>query len=239
MANGRKAFTLIELLVVIAIIAILAAILFPLYTSTKAKALQTTCSSNIRQLCLALLAYADDWQGTLPGLNAFGQVDAPDAVDRGPVWKYVKSRGVLVCPERIWRRQPGQPTVVHKLAFTYSMNGFMTIAEEDRAGADYKGAKLNKSKNAARTVLLVDENCDEAKNEGKFIVNDALFIWEDRTGDRHPGSEHLTTINGVRYLCSGVAPVGCLDTHIKIVPGLIKWNHDKAKAAEGKDIFYH
>ncbi|MGC8862290.1 MAG: prepilin-type N-terminal cleavage/methylation domain-containing protein [Armatimonadota bacterium] len=226
MARRDRAFTLIELLVVIAIIAILAAVLFPVFSSAKAKSLQTRCCNNIRQLCMALLAYADDWQGTLPGLNAFGDVYNPNAKDRGPVWKYVRSREVLVCPERIWTRQLGQPSVTHKLAFTYTINGYMTIAERDRAAADRQGERLSKSRNPGKTILLVDENCDESKNEGKYIVNDALFIWEDRTGDRHPGSEHLTTINGARYLCSGVAPVGYLDTHIGIVPGLIKWNND-------------
>jgi hypothetical protein len=110
----------------------------------------------------------------------------------------------------------------------------MTISERDRAAADYEGEKLSKSKNADKTVLLVDENCDETKNEGSYVVNDALFIWEDRTGDRHPGAEHLTTINGSRYLCSGVAPVGYLDSHIGVVPGLIKWQSE-----EGLAIFHH
>jgi prepilin-type N-terminal cleavage/methylation domain-containing protein len=232
----RKAFTLIELLVVIAIIAILAAILFPLYSSTKAKALQSTCASNIRQIVMALLSYSDDWEGTLPGLNGFGDlVDAGSgAPRRGPLWRYVKSKGVFACPAQIWRRNPAKPTEPHKFNFTYSINGYMTISERDRPGADYEGEKVSKSKNAARTVLLVDENCDEKRNEGAYVVNDALFIWEDRTGDRHPGSEHLTTINGARYLCSGVAPIGYLDSHTGALPGLIKW-----QSAQGTAIFHH
>ncbi|MCX8053695.1 MAG: prepilin-type N-terminal cleavage/methylation domain-containing protein [Armatimonadetes bacterium] len=216
----RKAFTLIELLVVIAIIAILAAILFPVLTSAKARSLQTKCANNLRQLCVAMLAYADDWDGTLPGLNAFGQYNDPNAADRGPVFKYVRSRAVLVCPEKIWTKTSGK----QKLAFTYTINGYMTIAERDRGAADRCGEKLSKSKNPSRTILLVDENCDETKNECKYIVNDALFIWEDRTGDRHPGPERVTTINGIRYVYQGVAPVCYLDTHIGILPGLLKWN---------------
>ena len=53
----RKGFTLIELLVVIAIIAILAAILFPVFAKAREKARQTTCTSNLKQLSLAMLQY--------------------------------------------------------------------------------------------------------------------------------------------------------------------------------------
>lgn len=64
--QARKGFTLIELLVVIAIIAILAAILFPVFAQARAKARQTTCLSNIKQITLATLMYADDYDGFDP-----------------------------------------------------------------------------------------------------------------------------------------------------------------------------
>ena len=61
-----NAFTLIELLVVIAIIAVLAAILFPVFAQAREKARQTTCLSNTKQLTLAVLMYAQDYEETLP-----------------------------------------------------------------------------------------------------------------------------------------------------------------------------
>src|SRR5438132_6104464 len=63
---ARPAFTLIELLVVIAIIAILAAILFPVFAQAREKARQATCLSNLKQIGLGVLMYAQDYDETMP-----------------------------------------------------------------------------------------------------------------------------------------------------------------------------
>src|SRR5580698_6874863 len=65
-SRPRAGFTLIELLVVIAIIAILAAILFPVFAQVREKARQTACSSNMKQLALAFIAYSTDYDGGFP-----------------------------------------------------------------------------------------------------------------------------------------------------------------------------
>ena len=102
--NLRKAFTLIELLVVIAIIAILAAVLFPVFQSAREKARESACVSNLKQIGLAYVQYAQDYDETTPyscyvgsggcggyGLNAgtsLGWCLAP----------YTKSTQVWHCP---------------------------------------------------------------------------------------------------------------------------------------------
>ena len=94
----RHGFTLIELLVVIAIIAILAAILFPVFARAREKARQSSCLSNIKQLGIAVQMYCQDYDEMLPKYDLGPAV--PSTVDSW--WEvlqpYVKNTQILVCP---------------------------------------------------------------------------------------------------------------------------------------------
>jgi prepilin-type N-terminal cleavage/methylation domain-containing protein/prepilin-type processing-associated H-X9-DG protein len=91
----RRGFTLIELLVVIAIIAILAAILFPVFAQAREKARQASCQSNEKQMGLAILQYTQDNDEMYPqGTDALWQNSWPLTVQ-----PYVKSYGVFRCPD--------------------------------------------------------------------------------------------------------------------------------------------
>ncbi len=96
----RHGFTLIELLVVIAIIAILAAILFPVFARAREKARQTSCLSNVKQIGLGILMYAQDYDERLPGTyQKDGQAgDWPLHKWAASVVPYVKNSQIFVCP---------------------------------------------------------------------------------------------------------------------------------------------
>src|SRR6476619_7261623 len=69
--SKSKGFTLIELLVVIAIIALLAAILFPVFARARENARKSSCANNLKQLALGFLQYTQDYDETLPGLGGY------------------------------------------------------------------------------------------------------------------------------------------------------------------------
>lgn len=89
----RRGFTLIELLVVIAIIAILAAILFPVFARAREKARQTSCLSNLKQLGLGMVMYAQDYDETFPRMAFGGYLDAPPAPE-DPTWNLRTQNGL-------------------------------------------------------------------------------------------------------------------------------------------------
>src|SRR5450759_2619705 len=96
MHSKRTGFTLIELLVVIAIIAILAAILFPVFARARAKAQQTVCLSNLKQIGLAFMMYASDWKQKLPGHRACGSAYTdPDTLVVTPAVPYADPFGTF------------------------------------------------------------------------------------------------------------------------------------------------
>jgi prepilin-type N-terminal cleavage/methylation domain-containing protein/prepilin-type processing-associated H-X9-DG protein len=98
--GARRGFTLIELLVVIAIIAILAAILFPVFAKAREKARAITCTSNLKQIGLGFAQYLQDYDETYPnGTNN----NAPNVQDISgwavQINPYLKSKGVMTCPD--------------------------------------------------------------------------------------------------------------------------------------------
>jgi prepilin-type N-terminal cleavage/methylation domain-containing protein/prepilin-type processing-associated H-X9-DG protein len=96
MFGRKKGFTLIELLVVIAIIAILAAILFPVFARAREKARTATCHSNLKQMATAMLMYVQDYDERFPAAAACGAT-CPPPWDLS-IYPYIKNYQVFMCP---------------------------------------------------------------------------------------------------------------------------------------------
>ena len=113
----RRGFTLIELLVVIAIIAILAAILFPVFARAREKARQTSCLSNLKQIQLANLMYAQDYRETLVGEYSYAPHPTVLFWWFDLLYPYMMNYQIVECPSGGFaygyndRRPPGTPQI--------------------------------------------------------------------------------------------------------------------------------
>jgi len=128
----RKGFTLIELLVVIAIIAILAAILFPVFARAREKARQTSCLSNVKEIVLGVLMYVQDNDERFPRerysadaiawYNTGAYVETKYGNYQPLVYPYVKNKQVFMCPSSV-RSDPAE-----QFAYNYAMNSSLSAS---------------------------------------------------------------------------------------------------------------
>jgi len=144
--KSRQGFTLIELLVVIAIIAILAAILFPVFQKVRENARRTSCESNEKQIALAIIQYAQDADETYPQGVEEGGNGSHGRGWAGQVYPIVKSTGAFLCPD--------DPTTADtsvnppRVPISYGMNTWLTGAQN--------GGNLGKQTAPAKTILLFE-----------------------------------------------------------------------------------
>jgi len=142
-------FTLIEFLVFIAIIAILAAILFPVFAKVREKARQTACLSNLKQIGLAEMQYVQDNDETFIGGIGYGS----GWVTR--LQPYIKSTGVFTCPDQSQYPLYSIPGVT-MYRFSYIQNSYFGRYQEDPATHITPGCPLAAIAAPASTVLLFE-----------------------------------------------------------------------------------
>ena len=209
----RLGFTLIELLVVIAIIAILAAILFPVFAKAREKARQTSCLSNMKQLSLGVVQYMSDYDGVTPcatsgasgekmtggwmyyttnGSNTAGNFDPT----KGSLFSYVKSTAVYLCPDDSYNNAAGD---------SYAINGCMDLRNSPVAGFD-SGKSEAAFDSPSSLLLFAEEDTGGNVKPTTQSTDDGYLLFTPFGG---PQSNHIT------YRHSDGANCAYLDGHAK------------------------
>ena len=214
-SSSRDAFTLIELLVVIAIIAILAAILFPVFAQAKEAAKKVTCLSNIRQLNNAWLMYANDnddtWIQTGKDYSNDGLEDTSDF--SYAVQPYVKNFDIFYCPDRNDTEAGSSNSKTGRL-FGYGMNygpyhnragyGVFHISTSYTTGNPLEGKEhffpgRNESQfvTPAQMETLVDTNDDPQYTNAPYDQCENGNDYNSCKGEiRHNGSFNVGFVDG-------------------------------------------
>jgi prepilin-type N-terminal cleavage/methylation domain-containing protein/prepilin-type processing-associated H-X9-DG protein len=155
----RKGFTLIELLVVIAIIAILAAILFPVFARAREKARQASCQSNLKQIALSVMMYSQDYDETYPigtqGSVSGGACHVATATCCSEAWNYNRYTAAPVGAPGIvasgWIPMRLDPYVKNRQV--WSCPSMATKADPTVDGSGYLGCMVITDRNAVKVSL--------------------------------------------------------------------------------------
>lgn len=194
----RRAFTLIELLVVIAIIAILAAILFPVFAQAKESAKKTAGIAQMRQLSIAVFMYAGDYDDVaVPSTNYDAPVDHPTRIWTVPLYPYVKDKGVFVAPgagtskyAESWATRMRQSVGYNDVMAFSSLNGlaaqYICNDGEVRLGcsAFYSAAGFSQMEETSKVGLFANTPHGEAGKYRGFVfgADNGTIYRPDYTG---------------------------------------------------------
>jgi prepilin-type N-terminal cleavage/methylation domain-containing protein/prepilin-type processing-associated H-X9-DG protein len=210
----RNGFTLIELLVVIAIIAILAAILFPVFARARENARRASCQSNLKQIGIATMMYAQDYDGLLAFQGWFGGCTEWNGTPAWQLQPYTKNSQIFICPSK--GKGAPDPTTTGQISYGFNMMGYVR---------DWNPASLASIDEPARTIALAD---------AQSAWLDAYWNWntypmasgEDYRFQTQRG-KHLSTINTLYA-----------DGHVKAVrPSQLIWGNFYGVFANGKAPF--
>ena len=197
--NGKSAFTLIELLVVIAIIAILAAILFPVFARARENARRSSCTSNLKQVGLAILQYTQDYDEKYP-LHNGGNATTGFYVIMQP---YIKSAQIVQCPS-----EPTPPSDLYGANYSdYAYN--LGLGWEN---GNSRGLSIATLTQPSVTVMAVDYKSSYADNWSAgcglntTTCAAGLEITESGAAQRHLETQNVLFTDGHVKSYKGATP---------------------------------
>jgi len=148
-----RGFTLIELLVVIAIIAILAAILFPVFSRARENARRSSCASNVKQISLAFIQYTQDYDERYPLTTFTSGQSTPGSTWAGSVQSYIKNTQVYRCPSDSsarWNNASLPPDGTPPYTTSYLLNAWM--------GSTSQYGKIAAIQNPAQVIYVAESS---------------------------------------------------------------------------------
>ena len=213
----RRGFTLIELLVVIAIIAILAAILFPVFAKAREKARQSSCLSNVKQLNLAMLQYVQDFDELFPFFNLYlpanHVVPGPVCTGSHPylhwfdgISPYIKNSQVFRCPS----------ANTEWIGYGKNYNLGYWGGYPGRTGPIYEGATLASVNYPAQLAMI----CDRRWTSNGNLCCQTCMGWETNGQSTLPPPNPVGAVTaGNRCLHNEGVNIGFVDGHAKWFKG--------------------
>ena len=193
----RRGFTLIELLVVIAIIAILAAILFPVFARAREKARQSNCLSNVKQQMTAILMYAQDNDETFPCIRVGAPAGwaAPNGDTATPAWlpwscsvvPYMKNTQIMSCPSlaKAWDGGATEVTTGDKFNdIGYGYNEYMAAWYDKKSGGYRRPIRSGQLQFPSETMCIADKSlsstaapCGRAPADIYYLDTTVTYAW--------------------------------------------------------------
>jgi len=198
-SKTHQAFTLIELLVVIAIIAILAAILFPVFARARENARRSSCQSNLKQIGLGLLQYIQDYDEQMPR-SFYGSISDSDATTNykwmDAIYPYTKSEQIFDCPSDAlsprYRFRSGQNYG------SYGQNGAYAAAGDNQTPPRSSGlylVSLAQLASPASTIWATDNNNSDSSKPGGSSGGSYGFFWANAANN-----PPITSFGGIRQM---------------------------------------